>query len=76
MCKLIVEASPLRMEDREVKHLRGKEIALVNVVWGGPAGGSVTWEMDIQMRESYPTLFPLGNFLGQEFYKLVRIVIP
>ncbi|XP_050918811.1 uncharacterized protein LOC127136271 [Lathyrus oleraceus] len=52
-----IEAYPLRVEDREVNHLRGKEIALVKVVWEGPAGGSVTWELESRMRESYPTLF-------------------
>lgn len=39
---LIVEALPLRITDREVKKLRGKKIALVKVVWGGPARGSMT----------------------------------
>lgn len=61
---LIVETSPLKIKDREVKHLRGKEIILVKVVWGGPAGGSVTWEQEIQMRESYTELFLSGNFRG------------
>ncbi|KAI5441289.1 hypothetical protein KIW84_010667 [Lathyrus oleraceus] len=27
----------MRIEDRELKQLRGKEIALVKVAWGGPA---------------------------------------
>ncbi|XP_050899896.1 uncharacterized protein LOC127106636 [Lathyrus oleraceus] len=31
---LTVEASPLIVEDHEVKHMRGKEIVLVKVVWG------------------------------------------
>ncbi|XP_050919640.1 uncharacterized protein LOC127137200 [Lathyrus oleraceus] len=39
---LTVEALPLRIADREVKKLRGKEIALVKAVWGGPAEGSMT----------------------------------
>ncbi|XP_050884197.1 uncharacterized protein LOC127087351 [Lathyrus oleraceus] len=39
---LTVENLPLRIEDREVKHLRGKEIAFVKVVWGGSTGDSVT----------------------------------
>ncbi|XP_050919332.1 uncharacterized protein LOC127136860 [Lathyrus oleraceus] len=39
---LTIEASHLRIEDRKVKHLKGKEIASVKVVWGGPVGGSVT----------------------------------
>ncbi|XP_050890301.1 uncharacterized protein LOC127095690 [Lathyrus oleraceus] len=38
MYNLIVEALPIRIVDREVKRLRGKEIALVKVVWGGPVG--------------------------------------
>lgn len=39
---LKVETLPLRVEDREVKSLRGKNIASVEVVWGGSVGGSVT----------------------------------
>ena len=44
-------------EDREVKKLRGKEIALVKVIWGGVANGNITWELEDKMRESYPELF-------------------
>lgn len=44
--KLVVEASPMWIEDREVKQLSGKDISLVKVVWGGPARGSITWEME------------------------------
>ena len=54
---LTVETLPMRIEDREVKQLRGKKIALVKVVWGGPTGGNVTWELESQMRDSYPELF-------------------
>lgn len=64
---LTMEASLLQIEDREVKHLRDMEIALVKVVWGGPAGGSVVWELESQMRESYIELFPSFNFLGRIF---------
>ncbi|XP_050915605.1 uncharacterized protein LOC127130680 [Lathyrus oleraceus] len=39
---LTVDVSPVRIEDREVKQMHGKEIALVKVVWCGPAGGSIT----------------------------------
>lgn len=49
---LIVKVSPLQIEDHKVKHLRCKEISSVKVVRGGPAGGSVTWELENQMRES------------------------
>lgn len=41
---LIVEALPLRIANREMKQLGGKEISLVKIVWGGPTGGSMTWE--------------------------------
>ncbi|XP_050890187.1 uncharacterized protein LOC127095557 [Lathyrus oleraceus] len=54
---LTVETLPMRIKDREVKQLRRKEFALVKVVWGGPAGGNVTWELESQMRDSYPELF-------------------
>ena len=53
----IVKETPMQIEDREVNQLCGKEIVLVKIVWGGPAGGSVTWGLEIKMRESYPTLF-------------------
>ncbi|XP_050909166.1 uncharacterized protein LOC127122937 [Lathyrus oleraceus] len=54
---LTVEVSPIQIKDREVKQLRDKEIVLVKVVWGGPAGGNMTWELESRMKESYPELF-------------------
>ncbi|XP_058726624.1 uncharacterized protein LOC131597986 [Vicia villosa] len=54
---LTVEPMPVRIEDRETKTLRGKDIALVKVVWSGTAGESMTWELESSMRESYPELF-------------------
>ena len=59
---LTVETMPLRIEDREIKSLRGKEISLVKVVWIGAAGESATWELESKMRDSYPELFESGNF--------------
>ena len=59
---LTVETMPLRIEDREIKSLRGKEIFLVKVVWIGAAGESATWELESKMRNSYPELFESGNF--------------
>src|ERR1043165_6074948 len=43
---LTVETLPMRIEDRKLKQLRGKEITLVKVAWGGPADGNVTWELE------------------------------
>ncbi|MCI70077.1 cytochrome P450, partial [Trifolium medium] len=64
---LTVETMPLRIEDREVKRLRNKEIETVKVIWGGPAGENATWALESKMRESYPELFS-GNFRGQKFF--------
>ncbi|XP_050897013.1 uncharacterized protein LOC127103813 [Lathyrus oleraceus] len=41
---LTMEALPLRIVNREVKQLGGKEIALVKIVWGRIGGWSMTWE--------------------------------
>ncbi|GAU42762.1 hypothetical protein TSUD_239250 [Trifolium subterraneum] len=54
---LTIETIPLRIEGREVKKLRNKEIASVKVVWGGPAGENATWELESKMKSSYPELF-------------------
>ncbi|GAU37549.1 hypothetical protein TSUD_369970 [Trifolium subterraneum] len=54
---LTIETIPLRIEGREVKKLRNKEIASVKVIWGGPAGENATWELESKMKSSYPELF-------------------
>ncbi|MCI71722.1 hypothetical protein A2U01_0092985, partial [Trifolium medium] len=54
---LTVETIPLRIEGRDVKKLRNKEIASVKVVWGAPAGENATWELESKMKDSYPELF-------------------
>jgi hypothetical protein len=58
----------VRIEDREVKRLRGKEIVLVKVVWVELTGESATWESESRMKESYPELFSSGNFRGRKFF--------
>ncbi|XP_014618129.1 uncharacterized protein LOC114371392 [Glycine soja] len=57
---LTYETQPLRIDDRMVKQLRGKEIPLVKVVWGSASGEDATWELEGQMRDAYPTLFDTG----------------
>jgi len=54
---LTVETLPLKIEDRKVKKLRGKEIPLVKVVWGGVTSESSNWELESKMSESYPEFF-------------------
>jgi len=65
---LTVETWPVRVEECEVKRLRGKEIVLVKVIWVGPTGESATWESESRMKDSYPELFPSGNFLERKFF--------
>jgi len=54
---LTVETLTVRIEGREMKKLRGKEIPLVKVVWEGATSESLTWELESKMLESYPELF-------------------
>ena len=54
---IMVETMPVRITNREIKTLRGKEIVLVNVVWLGAARESMTWELESKMRDSYPEFF-------------------
>ena len=73
---LTIESMPVRIEGREMKKLRGKEIDLVKVVWDGAAGESATWELESKIRESYPMLFESGNFRGRKYSKWGRVVTP
>ncbi|GAU33554.1 hypothetical protein TSUD_143470, partial [Trifolium subterraneum] len=63
---LTIETIPLRIEGREVKKLRNKEIASVKVIWGGPAGENATWELESKMKSLYPNLFSGNIFLNLE----------
>ena len=60
---LSVETMPVRIADREMKILHGKDIALVKVVWLRAAGENTTWKLESKMRDSYPELFDSGKFL-------------
>jgi hypothetical protein len=73
---LTVKPVPLQIEDREVKHLKNKEITSVKVIWREPAGENTMWELESRMKESYPKLFPSGHFRGRKFFKWWRVVTP
>jgi len=51
---LTVETWSVKIKDREVRSLRGKEIILVKVIWFGPTSESATWESKSRMKQSYP----------------------
>ena len=61
---LTYETFPLRIEDRQTRCLRGKEIPLVKVTWGGTSREDAMWELESQMREAYPTLIESSKFRG------------
>jgi len=63
---LTIETWPVRIEDREVKRLKGKEIVLVKLIWFGPTGESITWESESQMKELFSELFSSGNFFRKK----------
>lgn len=66
---LIVHASPMWIEDREVNQLCCKDIALIKLVQGGSVGGSMTWEHQEKIRDSYMNLFSTG-ILRSKFSKV------
>ncbi|BAT79612.1 hypothetical protein VIGAN_02252500 [Vigna angularis var. angularis] len=53
---LSVEVQPVCIEDTKTKELRGKTINLVRVVWDRKTGDS-TWELEDDVKHSYPYLF-------------------
>ena len=56
------ETLPIRVEDRKVKLLRGREIPLVKVIWKSGRQEEATWELEDQMKRNHPSLFQTGNF--------------
>ena len=54
---LTFETSPVRIEDRKTKQLRGKEINLVKVLWSGTHDESATWELEWKIKELYRQFF-------------------
>ena len=54
---LTFDSPSVRIADRRIKSLRGKDIPLVKVVWSGTGDEDATWELEDKMRESHPQLF-------------------
>jgi len=57
---LTMPVGPVRIQDTQVKQLRGKELKTVKVLWDETTQ-EMTWEMEDIMRRSYPHLFA-GKF--------------
>ena len=58
---LTYETKPIQIIDRSVKHLRGKEIPLVKVVWKRLSHKEATWELEDEIEKSYPELYQTGQ---------------
>ena len=49
---LTFDVSPVRITDRRIKELRGKEIPLVKVAWSKSDEADATWELESHMRNT------------------------
>ena len=54
---LSYEEEPIAILDREVRKLRSKEIACINVHWMNRLVEESTWESEVDMQERCPHLF-------------------
>jgi len=70
---LSVEVQPVGLVDTQTRQLRGKSISLVQVIWNKRTGDS-TWELEEDVRKSYPHLFSCkSQFSSQKFLLLGRM---
>ncbi|KAK4383817.1 hypothetical protein Sango_3116400 [Sesamum angolense] len=49
---------PIEILDQSIKKLRNKEIPMVKIKWSHHSPREATWEVEENMREKYPYLFP------------------
>ncbi|XP_057720869.1 uncharacterized protein LOC130935241 [Arachis stenosperma] len=59
---LTLPVIPVRIDDTNIKRLRGKEVSLVKVAWSRAGIEEHTWELESDMRKDYPHLFS-GNYI-------------
>nr|XP_027088632.1 uncharacterized protein LOC113709984 [Coffea arabica] len=55
---LTYEEKPIRLLNCKVKELRNKRIPLMKVLWKNHGLEEATWEVEQEIREKYPDLFP------------------
>jgi hypothetical protein len=67
---LSYETSPIRIEDRRTKQLRGKQISLVKVVWDQATGDS-TWELEDHMKSQNIQIYSKVLNFEEEIFFLV-----
>ncbi|XP_057760830.1 uncharacterized protein LOC130981242 [Arachis stenosperma] len=59
---LTLPVIPVRIDDTNIKRLRGREVSLVKVAWSRVGIEEHTWELESDMRKDYPHLFA-GNYI-------------
>jgi len=62
---LTYDTSPVRIVDRRIKQLQGKEIPLVKVILSGTGDEDATWELESRMKETHPQLFAQGTQISR-----------
>ena len=67
---LTMEVPPVALEDSRVEERRGKLVSLVKVIWDRRTGDT-TWELEEDMRKSYPHIFSKFSFLKSNFFLLL-----
>ena len=55
---LTYQEQPIEILDRMVRKLRSKEIPMVKVKWNHNSSKEATWEVEKDIQEKYPYLFP------------------
>ena len=55
---LSYEKVPVEILDHQVKKLRNKEVAVVMVLWRDHLVEGAKWENEVDIKSSYPHLFP------------------
>ena len=55
---LTYQEQPIEILDRMARKLRNKEIPMVKVKWDHHSSKEATWEVENDMQEKYPYLFP------------------
>ena len=58
---LSLESRPVRILETSERVLRWKTFKYVKVLWTNQTEREATWELESQMRENYPELFPSGE---------------
>jgi len=60
---LTYEVQPVEILDRKEKVLKNRVICLVRVAWDPNSLGDSTWELEEEIREKFPFLFPNPHVL-------------